>query len=110
MLMTESGESLLKELENVMETLKRHISIIKILTNEQPVGIIRLSRETGLPEHKVRYSLRVLERDNVIEPSTNGAILSPEFIENRPAILNRVKKLSDELAEIYHDLEKLLSG
>jgi predicted transcriptional regulator len=110
MLMTESGESLLKELENVMETLKRHISIIKILTNEQPVGIIRLSRETGLPEHKIRYSLRVLERDNVIEPSTNGAILSPEFIENRSAILKRVKNLSDELAEIYHDLEKLLSG
>ncbi len=110
MLMTESGESLLKELENAMETLKRHISIIKILTNEQPVGIIKLSRETGLPEHKVRYSLRVLERDSVIEPSSNGAILSPDFIESRTAILDRVRKLSEEFTEVYEDLEKLLSG
>jgi predicted transcriptional regulator len=37
-----------------------------------------MSNETGYPHHKVRYSLRVLEEENLIEPSSQGAITTEE--------------------------------
>ncbi|MEA2053940.1 MAG: hypothetical protein U9O96_02305 [Candidatus Thermoplasmatota archaeon] len=42
--------------------LERHIKMLKLIVNEEPIGIIKLSENTGLPEHKVRYSPRVLEK------------------------------------------------
>jgi predicted transcriptional regulator len=33
-----------------------------------------MSNETGYPHHKVRYSLRVLQEEELIEPSSQGAI------------------------------------
>ena len=44
-----------------------------VIENE-PIGIVKMSNETGYPHHKVRYSLRVLEEENLIEPSSQGAI------------------------------------
>ena len=49
--------SLFREIKNDLETVKRHLSIIQTLLREQPVGIIKISHETGIPEHKIRYSL-----------------------------------------------------
>jgi predicted transcriptional regulator len=37
-----------------------------------------MSNETGYPHHKVRYSLRVLEEETLIEPSSQGAITTEE--------------------------------
>jgi predicted transcriptional regulator len=42
--------------------------------NNEPIGIVKMSNETGYPHHKVRYSLRVLEEESLIEPSSQGAI------------------------------------
>jgi predicted transcriptional regulator len=48
-----------------------------VIENE-PIGIVKMSNETGYPHHKVRYSLRVLEEENLIEPSSQGAITTEE--------------------------------
>ncbi len=65
-------------LTNVIETeldiLKRHILILKTLKENEPAGIIKLSELTEHPQHMVRYSLRILEQDGLIEPSPQGAV------------------------------------
>ncbi len=38
------------------------------------MGILKLSEVMKLPNHKVRYSLHLLEREGVIEPSAEGAV------------------------------------
>jgi predicted transcriptional regulator len=67
-----------------------------------------MSNETGYPHHKVRYSLRVLEEENLIEPSSQGAITTErtaEFVEELDEKLDDInEKLSsmriDSTAEI----------
>lgn len=100
----DSSTSLFKEIKNDLETVKRHISIVKTLMNEQPVGIIKISHETGIPEHKIRYSLRILEKEGLIIPSREGAILTPEFLDSKENLIEEAQTLADEMQEIYHNL------
>jgi predicted transcriptional regulator len=45
-----------------------------MVNENEPIGIVKMSNETGYPHHKIRYSLRVLEEEELIEPSSQGAI------------------------------------
>ena len=44
----EHSSSLFREIKTDLETVKRHLSIIQTLLREQPVGIIKISHETGM--------------------------------------------------------------
>ncbi|MCL5783716.1 MAG: transcriptional regulator [Candidatus Thermoplasmatota archaeon] len=100
--------SLFREIKNDLETVKRHLSIIQTLLREQPVGIIKISHETGIPEHKIRYSLRVLEKEGLIIPSREGAILTPEFVDNKDKITEEARELAELMNSVYHDLKNSL--
>ncbi|CAC11423.1 hypothetical protein [Thermoplasma acidophilum] len=100
--------SIFREIINDMETLKRHISVIDVLLKEQPIGIIKLSQETGIPEHKIRYSLRILEQENIISPSREGAILTPDFIEHKDQIISDAEKTVEEANAILEQVKKML--
>jgi predicted transcriptional regulator len=52
---------LINKIEVELEMLERHLLILKFVIREEPIGIMKLAETTGLPKHKVRYSLRVLE-------------------------------------------------
>jgi predicted transcriptional regulator len=58
-----------------------------------------MSNETGYPHHKVRYSLRVLEEENLIEPSSQGAITT-----------ERTEEFVDELDEKLDDIVQKLQS
>ncbi len=58
--------------------LERHLQVLRMVIDNEPIGIVKMSNETGYPHHKVRYSLRVLEEENLIEPSSQGAITTEE--------------------------------
>jgi predicted transcriptional regulator len=63
-----------------------------------------MSNETGYPHHKVRYSLRVLEEENLIEPSSQGAITTEDTEDF-------VNDLDDKVDEIIAKLEEMkISG
>lgn len=100
--------SLFREIKADLETVRRHLSIIQTLLREQPVGIIKISHETGIPEHKIRYSLRVLEKEGLILPSREGAILTPEFLENKDKIAEEARILTEQMNEMYHELKSSL--
>lgn len=102
--------NLFKELKETLEPVKRHIKIIESLMNDQPAGIIKISQSTGIPDHKIRYSLRILEKDGIISPSKDGAILTPEFIENKEKIIEEAKEIRDSFDDLYSEIRKSLLG
>jgi predicted transcriptional regulator len=83
-----------------VDMLERHLQVLKMVIGNEPIGIVKMSNETGYPHHKVRYSLRVLEEENLIEPSSQGAITTDrtqEFVE----------ELDDKLEEIKDKLDAM---
>jgi predicted transcriptional regulator len=56
-----------------LDLLQRHINMLQIVAENEPIGIIKLAEILELPQHKVRYSLRLLEKDGLIKASSAGA-------------------------------------
>ncbi|MDG5761523.1 hypothetical protein QA600_19515 [Natronococcus sp. A-GB1] len=65
---------MLDRLERDVELLERHVQVLQMVLEDEPIGIETMSTESGYPHHKIRYSLRVLEEENLIEPSSQGAV------------------------------------
>ncbi|MEA4978166.1 MAG: hypothetical protein VB016_06450 [Methanomassiliicoccaceae archaeon] len=83
-----------------IELIERHIKMLMITKENQPVGIIRLSEMLELPRHKVRYSLRMLERDGVIVATPDGAVVSDKyeiFMNEMSQYLNELKERIEEV-------------
>ena len=91
---------MLDTLEEEVEKGRRHLEILNVVLEEEPIGIMQLSNETGHPHHKVRYSLRTLEDDDLITPTASGA----ETTENVDAFLEAV---DDRCASIQERLDSL---
>lgn len=94
----ESGLTGKMELE--LELLQRHVEILKAVKDHEPIGIIRLSEVTGHPQHKVRYSLRILEQEGLIEPSAQGAVVTPRIAEFIPHLRHILQLMQDTVAEL----------
>ncbi|WP_256300334.1 hypothetical protein [Haloarchaeobius salinus] len=99
---------MIDRLEKEVDMLERHLQVLKMVIENEPIGIVKMSNETGYPHHKVRYSLRVLEEENLIEPSSQGAITTDrtlEFVEELDGKIDEiVEKMNgmkiDDAAEI----------
>ena len=81
------------KLRREVELLQRHILVLSAVSAKKPIGIMRLSEEIGLPPHKVRYSLRLLEHAGYIGPSTHGAVTLPPgeaFLARLPMELSEI--------------------
>ena len=89
-------------IENELDILKRHIDILNILQEQQPLGIIKISESTGYPQHMVRYSLRILEQEGLIEPSSRGAVTTATV----GSILNDLKLALDHIANVAKELNR----
>ena len=61
------------------DLLERHIRILKTTRENQPIGLIRLSEMTGIPKHKVRYSLKLLEQLGIIKATQEGATVTDGY-------------------------------
>ncbi|WP_457614888.1 hypothetical protein [Methanopyrus sp.] len=91
---------MLRSLREALETLRRHVQVLEVVAEHQPIGIGRISDVTGMEWHKVRYSLRVLEEKGIVRPSKRGAVLT----EDAPA---RISELSQRLSELNRELEDI---
>jgi predicted transcriptional regulator len=91
-------------IEFELELLKRHMALLKAIIENEPIGIIRLSELLDTPQHKVRYSLRILEQEKLIKPSLEGAITR----DNIERFLDRLTKIIDEINKSVKDIEKTL--
>ena len=90
----------------------RHIQILSLIYRKSPIGILRLSRATGLPMHKVRYSLKILESEGLIEAKKVGAVptkASENFMKELQELVTRFKAEFDALEKsIQKDLKGLI--
>ena len=84
------------------DRLELLVDILERLSGNPPMGIIRLSEALHLPIHKVRYSLHLLEREGVIQPSADGAVVTDktkEFWAELDQSLDRMHTLIQHLKE-----------
>ncbi|MGB9930750.1 winged helix-turn-helix transcriptional regulator [Haloarcula amylolytica] len=95
-------------LEDQVEKEGRDLSILEAVIENGPIGIVRLAEETGVPKHKVRYSLRMLEDDELVEPTPQGAI-PVDNIDERVATINdgidRLVEQLDGLRDVFSSTE-----
>lgn len=80
-----------------VEMIKRHLDILLRVIEHEPIGIVKLSDQGGYEHHKVRYSLRVLEEEGLIEPSEQGAIMTERANEFVSELDDRLTTLADRL-------------
>jgi predicted transcriptional regulator len=91
-------------LTNQVEKEERDQQILRAVIEHGPIGIVRLSDETGIPEHKVRYSLRMLEDDELIEPTPDGAVPADDIgerLDGRNAGLDGIIDRLEELKDLF---------
>ena len=83
-----------------MDLVERHILMLKATQENQPVGIIRLSEITGIPRHKVSYSLRLLERDGLILATQEGAVVTERYGDFMREVSDRLDSIQARADEI----------
>ncbi|HXY47667.1 MAG TPA: hypothetical protein VEK13_07235 [Thermoplasmata archaeon] len=91
---------LVNRIEEEINLLARNVDILEKLSKSPPIGIIRLSEALHLPIHKTRYSLHLLEREGVIQPSADGAVVTDkarEFWANLNSSLDRMAEVIQHL-------------
>jgi predicted transcriptional regulator len=91
---------LISKIELELEMLERHLLILKCVIGEEPIGIMKLAEMTGLPKHKVRYSLRVLEHEGLIGPSMHGAVTTDKTKAFVQALGGRIQAVDNKVDEI----------
>lgn len=70
----------------------------------QPVGLIRLSEMTGIPKHRVRYSLKLLEQQGIIHATPDGATVTDRY----DGFMDEIASYINELAVRVEGLKKIL--
>lgn len=96
---------MLSNLRREIELLERHITVLDLVLKNGPVGIIKLSAMSGLPQHKVRYSLRVLEHRGLIKPSQKGAIATKKAEGYREKLYTEGISIREDFKELLEKME-----
>jgi predicted transcriptional regulator len=91
---------MLERLQTQVGKEDRDLTILRVIVADGPIGIVKIAERTGLPEHKVRYSLRMLENDEFVEPTPNGAIPADDIEERLRQVNEGVDSLTDRLGEV----------
>ena len=94
------GSVLTERMRKDLDLLRRHVTLLKVVEEHQPIGIIRLSELSGHPQHRVRYTLRVLEQEGLLKPSQGGAVTTKkaqQFHEKLRVFLEEMKTTVESL-------------
>ena len=99
---------LFDQVNGELELTERHLIVLKKVIESEPIGILKLSEETNMPTHKVRYSLRVLEQERLIKPSAHGAIVCEqvkEFVSSFENEIDGIIKKATHVRKIGKSIE-----
>lgn len=106
----ELTNAMIDRLEKEVDMLERHLKVLRMVIESEPIGIVKMSNETGYPHHKVRYSLRVLEEENLIEPSSQGAITTERTEEFISELDEKIEETIDTLQSMKLDEASEVEG
>jgi predicted transcriptional regulator len=88
---------MIDRLADQLEKESRDLRVLGTVLEHHPIGIVRIAETTGVPEHKARYSLRMLEKDGLVEATPQGAVPA-DGIEDRVTEINDgLEALSDRV-------------
>ncbi|PSP33338.1 hypothetical protein BRC64_03850 [Halobacteriales archaeon QH_10_67_22] len=91
---------MVERLRDQVEKEERDQRILRRVIERGPIGIGRIAEETDIPEHKVRYSLRMLENDGLVEPTPSGAVPADDIDERIAAMNDGIDDLVDRLEAV----------
>ncbi len=95
-----SGNALTDRMRKDLDLLRRHFTLLKAVEEHQPIGIIRLAKLSGHPQHQIRYTLRILEHEGLVRPSQEGAVTTAKakrFHRKLRALLEEMKGTVESL-------------
>lgn len=93
-------ESLTGKAINEIVLIKRHIEILNLVQKKRSIGIMKISEILKIPTHKVRYSLRILEKEGLIEASITGAKTTYKVPEELKNIDTNLDEMIERIKEI----------
>lgn len=82
---------------------RRDLTILQTVIADGPIGMVKLSDRTDVPEHKVRYSLRMLESDGFVEPTPEGAVPADDVVQRLERVNEGVDQLIGRLERVRDD-------
>lgn len=91
---------MLETLQEETNMIERYLEIFRLVIENEPIGIVQLSNETGYPHHKVRYSLRILEDEELIIPTGNGAETTAEASDYLDGVNTTLDDIQHQLASL----------
>jgi predicted transcriptional regulator len=103
MLRLDVKNMLTEKVKRELEMLRRHLIILKYVVENEPIGILKLAEETGIPSHKVRYSLRVLEQEGLIAASAPGAVTTERtetFLKDLDHAIDQIQEMTTGLKDV----------
>ncbi len=98
------GNALTDRIREDLDLLRRHVTLFKAVEEHQPIGLIRLGKLSGHPQHHVRYALRILEQEGLVRPSQEGAVTTAKGKRFR----GRLRALLEEMKETVETLRSSL--
>lgn len=90
-----------------LSLLQRHINMLQIVAENEPIGIIKLAEKLELPQHKVRYSLRLLEKDGLIKASSAGARTTKKVGMFLEEMTSHLAAMGEAVKQVQRAAEKL---
>jgi len=90
----------IERIDNEVEMLERHLRVLRLVIRNEPIGIVQLADELSIPDHKVRYSLRVLEEEGLIEPTDRGATTTADLQTYVDGANGRIDGLRERVAAL----------
>jgi predicted transcriptional regulator len=91
---------MIERLARQLQKEERDLLVLETVLHHYPIGIERIADETGIDEHKARYSLRMLEDDGLVEPTPDGAVPAA-------AAAGRIGEIHDGLDELIERVDGL---
>lgn len=89
-----------RKLTKDLDLLQRHVKMLMLVSKKEPIGIIRLAEYLDIPEHKVRYSLRLLEKDGIVEATKIGAKTTRKTKRYLQELEKDLESMKESIAEI----------
>lgn len=94
MILNKLTGDMIDNLGDEVDMIDRHLSVLRLIIECEPIGAIKISSKTSYPRHKIRHSLDVLKENDIIEPSDYGSLTTEqthEFINNINYELDNIK-------------------
>ncbi len=99
---------LTKKLYEELELLSRHIRVLEVVMENQPIGITRIAKILRIEEHEVRHSLSVLEDNGLIVPTPSGAMVREEIKEKLLSMAEDLQHMEDTMKLLRSMILKLV--